>query len=185
MRWSASQALAWIIRRKALSLEKREWTPDMGPELEAAQRKLAELIGSGQVQAWGRSQPHSMVDRMPSDPFRIPGLTVVVGPHGDMKTLPPHLPPDKRYQGDVWHAIEFEADEIKQAYPRPPPIPAAEWMRKNAEDHAATGTIGKRDVMVRDCMSATGCKKREAEAAHKNLPESLKRPRGKTRKSLG
>jgi len=83
MRWSASQALAWIIRQKPLSLEKGEWTPDMGPELDVAQKKLARLIGTDQVQAWGRKQSHGLVERIPSDPFRISSLTVVVGPHGD------------------------------------------------------------------------------------------------------
>jgi hypothetical protein len=181
MRWSASQALAWIIRQKPLSLEKGEWTPDMGPELDVAQKKLARLIGTDQVQAWGRKQSHGLVERIPSDPFRISSLTVVVGPHGDMTTLPRH----KLYQGDRWHAIEFEEDEIKRAFPKPPSISAVEWMRKEAERHAAAGTIGKRDVMVRDCMTKTGCTKRDAEAAHKSLPDKLKYQRGKPRKNPG
>src|SRR6266436_3164582 len=173
MRWSASQALAWIIQQEPLSL-KGEWTPAMGPELEAAQKKLAGLISSGQVRAWGRKQPHGLVEQMPSDPFRIQGLTVVVGPHGNMTTLPPHLPPDKRYQGDVWHAIEFDPEELKGASPKPPPTLARDWMLNEAKRLHTAGSIGKRDVMVRDCRKATGCTKREAEAAHRSLPDKLK-----------
>jgi hypothetical protein len=58
-------------------------------------------------------------------------------------------------------------------------------MLNEAERLHAAGSIGKRDVMVRDCMRATGCKKREAEAAHKSLPDKLKRRPGKPRKNLG
>ena len=77
MRWTAAQALSWIIQQKPLDL--REWTSDMGPQLKDAQRKLASEITSGTVQAWGRKQPHGLAEQMPRDPFRIPGLTVAVG----------------------------------------------------------------------------------------------------------
>ena len=153
----------------------------MGPKLKDAQRTLAEALSSGRVQAYGRRQPHGPIEPMPNDPFRIQGVPVVVGAHGDLISLVPH----KSYSGPEWHSIEFEVDEIEREWPKPPPPSAMEWMRKEAEARAATGTVGKRDVMVRDCMSATGCKKREAEAAHKNLPDKLKRRRGKPRKSLG
>jgi hypothetical protein len=39
--------------------------------------------------------------------------------------------------------------------------------------------------MVRDCMTKTGCTKRDAEAAHKSLPDKLKYQRGKPRKNPG
>jgi hypothetical protein len=91
MRWSASQALAWIILQKPLKLEEREWTPNMGPGLKDAQKELARVIAASEVQAWGRKQPHGSVKKIPSDPFRISGLTVVVGAHGDMTTLVPHI----------------------------------------------------------------------------------------------
>jgi hypothetical protein len=181
MRWSASQGLAWIIRQKPLSLEKNEWTRDMGPKLKDAQRTLAGAISSGRVQAYGRHQRHGPIEPMPADPFRIQGVPVVVGPHGDLTSLAAHKP----YEGPGWHSIEFEADEIKREWPKPPPPSATEWMHKEAEGHAAAGTIGKRDVMVRDCMTAIGCTKREAEAAHKSLPDKLKRHRGKPPKNAG
>ena len=47
MRWSASQVLAWIIRKKPLSLEEDEWTRAMGRRLKDAQRKLAGALSSG------------------------------------------------------------------------------------------------------------------------------------------
>jgi hypothetical protein len=133
LRWSASQVLAWIIRQEPLKLERREWTSDMGPGIEDAKRRLAAAIASGQVRAWGREKPHGLAEKMPSDPFRISGLSVVVGVHGEITTLEPHKP----YVGPVWHSIEFEADEIQQAFPKPPPLSAIEWMQIEANRHAA------------------------------------------------
>jgi hypothetical protein len=181
MRWSASETLAWIIGQKPLSLEKNEWTPDMGPKLKDAQRMLAGALSSGRVHAYGRREPHGPIEPMPDDPFRIQGVPVVVGAHGDLTSLAPHKP----YKGLGGHSIEFEVDEIKRTFPKPPPTSAAGWMQKEAERHAAVGTIGKRDVMVRDCRTAIGCTKREAEAAHKSLPDKLKRQRGKPPKNAG
>jgi hypothetical protein len=102
------------MRQKPLKLEEREWTPDMGPEIRGAQKKLRAAIASGQVRAWGRKQPHALLELIPSDPFRIPGLIVIVGEHGDMRPLLPH----KQCFGPRWDSIEFEADEIKHAFPQ-------------------------------------------------------------------
>jgi hypothetical protein len=178
MRWTAAQALASIIRQTPLKLS--EWTSDMGPMIKDAQTVLSRAIAAGSVQALGRKQPQDLVERIPSDPFRLPGSNVVIGPHGDMTTLAPHKP----YVGPRWHLVEFEADEIKQAFPKPPPISAAEWMLREAGQHAG-GPIAKRDDMVRRCMNETNCTKREAEAAHKSLPEGLKRKPGKPPKNPG
>jgi hypothetical protein len=167
--WSASQTLAWIICQKPLKLENREWTSDMGPEIEGAQRKLAEAIGGGQVQARGRNQPHGLWEPVPPDPFCIPGLVMIVGEHGEMRPLLPH----KRYDGPCWQSIVFDADQIKHAFPEPPPLSAWDWMLKNANK------AQKRDNLIRDCMKETGCTKRNAEAVYKELPEELRRPRGK------
>jgi hypothetical protein len=168
-RWSASQALAWIICQKPLKLESREWTSDMGPLIEAARRKLAKAIGSGQLQAWGRKQPHGPLEAVPSDPFRIPGLVVIVGEHGEMRSRLPQKP----YAGARWQSIEFDADQIKGVFPKPPVPTAQEWMLKNANKGR------KRDSLVKDCMKATRCTKRDAEAAYKELPEELRLRRGK------
>jgi len=55
MRWSAAQALAWILRQRPLELSK--WTPDMGPGLEGAQKELAnEAIRSGELRAVKRGR---------------------------------------------------------------------------------------------------------------------------------
>src|SRR6266404_3804046 len=89
-----------------------------------------------------------ILNRCQNDPFRIQGIPVVVGAHGDLTSLAPHKP----YKGPAWHSIEFEADDIKREWPKPPPPSATEWMHKEAERYAAAGTTGKRDVMVRDCM---------------------------------
>ncbi len=178
MRWSAAQTLSWIICKAPLELS--NWTPEMGPMIKDAQKELTRLIGSGEVRAWGRPQPHKLVERIPSDPFRIPNLAVVVGVHGDMSALTPLRP----YNGTRWHFVEFEADEIQKALPKPPSPSAVEWMLKEAKLHAQ-GSMGKRDDMVGRCMKATNCTKRVAEAAHKSLPEHLKRNKGKPPKTLG
>jgi hypothetical protein len=167
--WSASQALSWIIRQKPLKLEEGEWTTDMGPKLAKAQRKLAEAIRAGDIQARGRSQPHGLLEQVPRDPFGIPGLPVVVGEHGDMRSLLPQRP----YAGPRWHSIEFDADQIKGKFPVPASPTVQDWMLKNATKKK------KRYSLVKDCMQATGCKKLEAEAAYKELPEELRSRRGR------
>ncbi len=85
--WTASQALAWIIGKKPLKLEEGQWTEEMGPKIKGAQKELAAAIGGGQVQAWGRSQPHGVLEPVPRDPFCIPGLAVIVGEHGEIRSL--------------------------------------------------------------------------------------------------
>jgi hypothetical protein len=166
--WSASQALAWIICHKPLRLENQQWTSDMGPQLQQAQAKLAAAIGSGEVHAWGRREPHGLLERIPRDPFRISGLSVIVGEHGDMRPLSPH----KQYDGPRWLSVEFEADQIKRAFPKLY-ISAQAWMSKNASRDQ------KRDSLVRDCMDATGCTKRAAAAAYNDLPDTQRRRKGK------
>jgi len=146
-------------------------------ETSAAQDKLAKAVADGRVQAWGRPIPHGLIEEIPPDPFRIPGVQVVVGVHGEMKTALPQI----NYKGPRWSSIEFEANEIEKAWPKPPPPPVAEWMRKEAERvFLATGRPAKRDSMIRGCMDATGCQKRDAESVHKILPGEHRRRRGKS-----
>jgi hypothetical protein len=181
MRWLAAQALAWIIKR--VPLELKDWTSDMGPDIESAGKMLAGAMSAGHVRAWGRRTPHALIEQIPSDQFRISGLTLIVSPSGELTTSPPRK--WFTYEGIRWQDIEFDADEIRRAFPRPPPPSATEWMLKEAEAHLAAGTIGKRAVMIRDCMTATSCTKRQAEAAHKSLPDEFKRQRGKPPKNSG
>lgn len=144
---------------------------------------LAEAISTGRVRACGRPTPHALVEPIPSDQFRISGLTLIVTHYGDLATSPPHKL--STYTGCLWRDIEFDPDEIKRAFSKPPPSSAVKWMLKKAEDHAAAGHLGKRAFMIRDCMAAIGCTKREAEAAYKLLPGEFKRQLGKPRKNRG
>jgi len=178
LRWSAAQALAWIMRQKPLEL--REWKSDMGPELRPAEKALGKALGDGRVNAWGRPSPHALTEQVPSDPFRILNPAIVVGPHGDMKTLRDH----QAFPEDCprWHLIALEADEIKREWPKTPPPSAIDWMLMEAERLRG---LGKRGVMVQDCMIVTNCSKRDAEAAHKALPEGMRRKRGKPPKNAG
>jgi len=84
------------------------------------------------------------------------------------------LLPLKQYYGRPrrWQPVQFEADQIKRAFPKPDNAAQA-WMLKNASRDQ------KRDSLVRDCMNATGCTKRSAEAAYKDLPDTQRRRRGK------
>jgi len=181
MRWTAAQALSWIIQQKPLDL--REWTSDMGPQLKDAQRKLASEITSGTVQAWGRKQPHGLAEQMPRDPFRIPSLTVAVGIYGEMITLTARAhQPFSSYEGPRWHSIEFDAVEIERAWPKPPPSPAVDWMLRAAEQMLKdTGHLAKRHDLIDRCRTETKCTRREAEAAHGMLPEQFKGGRGRRR----
>ena len=193
MRWSAAQALGWIIRQAPLEIGpwpkpsgtvEAHWTSDMSPGLKDAQKELTQAIAAGRVQAWGRPTPHGRIKKVPSDLFRIRGLPVVVDPYGEMTSSLPHKPyPTK--DDPKWHSIEFEPGEIKTAWPAPPPQTATDWMKNEAERLKAEGRIGKRDAMVTDCIKATGCTKRQAEAAHKALPQGVRRSRGKPPKSSG
>jgi hypothetical protein len=183
MRWRADQVLGWINRQAPLGI--RQWTSDMGAGLRGAQRELAKAIAEGRVQAWGRPTPNALFERIPSDPFRIKGRPLVVDPYGEMTPLLPHKPYPCDNDDPIWHAIEFEADEIRRAWPKRPSPSVEDWMLEDAERSHAAGRVGKRDDMVRRCMAATSCTKREAEAAHKKLRPELRRPRGKPPKVSG
>jgi len=185
MRWSAAQTLSWIMRQEAWEL--RQWTADMGPMIIDAQRMLASKIAAGQVQAWGRKQPHGLAEQIPTDPFRIPGLTVVVDVHGEMATVTARAhQPFSSYDGPRWHSIEFEATEIERAWPKPPPLSATEWMLREAERLLqTTRQPGKRDDMVRRCMKEAPCSKLDAIRAFNMLPGNLRRVRGKPPKQSG
>jgi hypothetical protein len=130
MRWSVAQALAWIMVREPLELER--WTgrydadrPDMGAKLGGAEAALAEAIAAGKVQAWGRrlkQQPSGEITygppkTIPSHRFRYPGFTMIVNQHGEMTTLKPRQAHE--YPGPRWGSIEFDAEQIERAWPKP------------------------------------------------------------------
>jgi hypothetical protein len=177
MRWSAAQAHSWIICGEPRGI--RQWTSDMGPKIKSTQEALANAISDGRVKAWGRPQPHAELEPVPPGQFHIAGLPVVVTPHGEMLSQQASKP----YNGPAWGDIEFSADEVKRAWPRPPSEAANDWMVKEAERLEARGRKGKRDAMVKDCMDATGCTRDEARRAYGALPNDKKRPRGKPPKA--
>jgi hypothetical protein len=177
IKWSAAQALSWIICRAPLDL--RQWSAHMGSGLRNAQKDLGAAIAAGRVHAWGRAQPHGLIEKVPASQFRISGLPLVVDAHGAMTSLLPHKP----YNGPKWETIEFEANEIKRVWPAPPTQAAKDWMKKEAE--RLKPEIGKREFMIKDCMKATGCTKRVAEKAHAALPEGLRRRQGKPPRKPG
>ena len=177
MRLTASQALSQIISGKPYKLEDREWKLEMGPAIADAQKRLARCIAQGQVQAMGRRTRHGALENVPADIFRITDIEVVISPHGDIVSLRPH----QVYEGEQWYSVEFDAAEIRRAFPSSPKQSVDQWMLQEGNRYRSDGRIGKRDVMVKDCQTATGCSSREAKAAHKRLPEDLRRQRGKPR----
>jgi hypothetical protein len=176
MRWSAAEALAWVMRRDRRDLG--SWTPDMGPEIEGAQKELAKAIGTGVVRAWGRRERDDPEQQIPSSEFRHTGLVVDVT--GELVTSRPH----RHYHGHRLKWIEFEGDEIKEAWPTPPPPNAEQWMLDEAKRLKAGGQMGKRDDLIQRCMDEAKCTRREALEAYKRLPDDMRRPRGKPAKHL-
>jgi len=155
-----------------------------------AQKKLGEAIVTGRVNAWGRPARRGLYEKIPSDWFRDgKRLTAIVNVYGEMTSLDPRKPypeedNDEEDNDHVWYSIEFDPAEVKRAFPKAPPS-AVDWMRTEAERLKAASQIGKRDSMVKDCMNATGCTKRAAEAAHKALPQEFRRSQGKPPKNPG
>ena len=178
MWWPASAALSQIICGNPFKLEAREWKLEMGPAIVDAQRRLATSIPQGQVQAMGRRTRHAALEKVPADIFRITDIEVVISPFGDIVSLRPH----QAYRGEQWYSVEFDAAEITRAFPSAPKQSVDQWMLQAGNRYRSDGRTGKRDIMVKDCQTATGCSSREAIAAHKRLPEDLRRQRGKPRK---
>jgi hypothetical protein len=182
MRWSAAQTLSWIIQQEPLEL--KDWRAGMGPKIEPAQRKLASSIRANKIGAWGRKKRHGSLEKIPGGDFRISGVLLIVGPHGDVATLPPHKL--STYEGARWEDIEFDPAEIKREWPKPPPASADIWMKQEAGRlFEKSDQPGKRDDMVQECMKATNCTRRDALSAYQGLPTNLRRMRGKPTKNPG
>jgi hypothetical protein len=182
MRWSAAQTLSWIIQQEPLEL--KDWRVGMGPKMEPAQKTLTTGIGANKISAWGRKKRHGSHEQIPGGDFRISGVLLIVGPHGDLATVPRHKL--STYEGVRWEDIEFDPAEIKREWPKPPSASANIWMKHEAGRlFKQWGQPGKRDDMVRDCMNATNCTRRGALSAYQGLPPNLRRMRGKPTKSRG
>jgi hypothetical protein len=116
MRWSAAETLSWIIRRQPRKL--KDWTPDMGPKIESAQRELASAIAEDRVHARGRNcdNLHGPFEPVSADEFSLEDTKIAVGVHGDIITLPRHK--NQFYKGDRWRQIQFDSEEIQDQWPR-------------------------------------------------------------------
>jgi hypothetical protein len=125
-RWSAAEALAWIIMGVPLALEEWAGLFELGGGMEQAGKELARMIGEDWVPAWGRTGSlQGPMEQMPGSDLRIPGFTWVVRPHG-LGTSPPGrlavflgaprgpAEPERR----CWYGIEVDAAALRQARPR-------------------------------------------------------------------
>lgn len=187
MKWSAAEALGWILNQRPVKYG--HWPSEMwsDPALSRAEMGLAEAISDERVTAYGKLIEHRSRIRdgemvvVPSDRFRIQGMPFIVDAHGDMATRP--VAAIAKYRGPLWAEIEFDAEEIQAAFPAPAPIGAREWIHEAAEQRARQGQLAKRDALIKDCMKATGATSRQCAAAYKALPAHLRRARGKPSKS--
>ena len=100
--------------------------------------------------------------------------------HGDTRPLHSHKP----YVGQTWEHIEFDPVVVKRVWPEPPPQSAKDKMLAAAQHYLAErGQPPKRADLVKDCMEREKITKRAAEAAFNELPDTLRRGRGKPRKT--
>jgi hypothetical protein len=182
---TAAEAISWIIQREPLKLT--GWPSKLGPQFAAAGRELVKKAANKQLVAWGRLDQYGPLQRIPDSELRVTRLDLAVSPHGELSSYPPHKVLAYRDGGGRgWHDIEFDEDEIRKIWPEPLPIIAVNWMTSEAKKvKEETGHPNKRDDLVKRCMSAIGCTRRIAQAAHKELPPEYKRSRGKPTKSVG
>lgn len=177
MRWTAAQAMGWIIDYEPRKLG--SWTTAMGTRLREAQERLRRAIAKGEVTAWGRPSPQQPYEEVPAEQFSISDTPVGIGVHGDMVPLFPQKP----YTGPKWHSIQFPSEQMKKCFPAPLPPSITEWMRSRATLNKTQGKpILKRQTLLDETVQATGCTTRDAIAAYNELEPDLRRPRGKPRK---
>jgi hypothetical protein len=58
----------------------RDWTTDMGPEIEGVQRTLSKAVADERIRAWGRVQDddghaHGPLEPIPGDLFKLTSNT--------------------------------------------------------------------------------------------------------------
>ena len=111
MKWSAAQALSWIIQRQPLEL--KNWPAEMGPKIEPAQKLLGSSIGDAKIRSWGRRGSQKPLEEIPSGDFRMSDLELIVGTHGELSSIPRRK--ISAYEGVQWCDIEFDQAEIKEA----------------------------------------------------------------------
>jgi hypothetical protein len=116
-RWTAAEALAWIIA--GVPLEWREWAelPELGGGMEQAGKELAQAIGEDRVRAQGRLSPQGPMESLPGSDLRMPGFRWLIHPNGDLGTSPPGRL--AVFQGRRWYGIEFDSATVPQAFPKP------------------------------------------------------------------
>jgi len=151
----------------------------MGPHLQQAKKDIAGAIAAEQLTVWGALSDVSPQQQVPAERFRR--HDVVVDEFGEMVPRFPHKP----YHGPRWKHIEFDLEQVQRLWPKPPPPSSSAWMLTETRTLNSQGRIGKRDDLVKRCMAETGCTKRAAELAHKQLPDELRRPKGRAPRTRG
>jgi hypothetical protein len=125
-RWSAAEALAWMIIGVPLRLKEWAGLPELGDGMEQAGIDLASAIGEDHVLAWGSLNPLGPMEQMPGGDLRIPGFVWVVYPDGTLGTSPPgRLAVFRTAQYEqglkeerCWYRIEVDS-AVRQVFPRP------------------------------------------------------------------
>lgn len=139
---------------------------------DAVRQDLRDAIARGTVRARGFNRttglPSSPREELPSDVFdRYRSLTVDGFGETSSKYPAPPLPIPE------WNEIIFDEGEIRDLWPRVAPN-LEDWMRNDAEKNPSA----KRDTRIADCRRDNGCTFKEAQAAYRRLPQSMRRGRG-------
>ena len=128
-RWSAAEAIAYLVKGVPLPWDAWQWAGASPPEIEHAEIDLGEAILAG-VPAWGGHPLERRRRRIPSDHFRDEMIEnkalpvsaarqpkVVVDCTGCVTTAARQRSAD--YQGPRWEAVEVDAAALRQVRPRP------------------------------------------------------------------
>jgi hypothetical protein len=145
-RWSAAEAIAYMVKGVAFPWEKWQGAGASPGEIEQAEIDLGELIGAGVVRARGRPSPRARKEQIPADDFNVEMIEtmvpaqVIVRIDGTVGTWPPYKIAD--YKGPPWSAIEVDSASLRKARPRPltaqAAVQSAEQIEGRSEPAART-----------------------------------------------
>jgi hypothetical protein len=154
-RWSAAEAIAYLLRGVSLPWEAWQGAGASPAEIRQAEIDLGELAGAGLLPAWGWHPLERRRRRIPADHFRdemigykaIPVSVahrpkVIVRADGNIGTSPLQRSAD--YRGPRWERIEFDSAALRRARSRPLAPAADAEDQDGAATAAAAGTKPKK-----------------------------------------
>lgn len=176
---------------------------------DAAERELMDLLAAGCTKVTGQlparaasgDRLHDVVPgHMHIQASMFLDQQLAFAPSGELtrrlptlvRIAPPHelLGSDADPRFPLYHNVLIEAAGLRKAWDaeanvsnRPSEILG--WMIDAAETFLREKNAKpKRDSIVKDCVRALGCRYEDAEAAHRKLPDHLRRQRGETARKV-